>query len=149
MTRRNKLSLKRKWEPEVSATALYHRASKLVNKAKDDWDKPLTVTEANAGDVNQAEQLVEWSSNDGTFYRKWATPIINNLKKQAVSGKYDKGKAIKAWERAASAAADLYAKEYGEAGAKGKLMFSNSVRKLAAKMYAEDYEEEIFYGVNQ
>lgn len=137
--------------PNFTRDELYQRAAKLVQKLSDEWKKPLfgKIDESAASDLALAEELAVYAQNEREFYTKWATPIINNLRKHIKRGKFDKKLSWKSWERAANAAADMYAKEFGGKGAKGKDMFPPSVRKLAAKIFAEDYEEEIFDGVEQ
>jgi hypothetical protein len=126
-----------------SAEALTLAARKLVQKASNDWTRPLIpVTEGFNSDKSLADELVMWATNDGAWYRKWATPIIANLKKHAAKGSYDSKAALKSWARGANAAADMYAKEFGDSGSKGKDMFPPNVRKLATAAFENEYREE-------
>lgn len=136
--------------PSFDTDALYARAAELVVHAKENWNTPLVgPVKEGFSDSALVDELSLYAQNDSGFYRKWATPIIKNLQKKANAGKFDTNASLKSWERAANAAADMYAKEFGGKGAKGKDMFPVSVRKLVAKDFAADYEEEIFDGVEQ
>ncbi len=128
---------------DFSPEALTQAAVKMVKQASADWKGSLLpVTEGFSSDKSLADELYQWSANDGNWYRRYATPIINKLKAFNAKGTYDKKKAVKLWQPAAVAAADMYAKAFGSSGSKGKDMFPAKIIKMVAIGYTNEYDEE-------
>lgn len=126
--------------PNFNPEALTAKAIELVQQAAKDYKGPLA--EGFNSDRALADELYQWSANDGDWYRKYATPIITRLKKFYADGKYDKQKAVKLWLPAAKAASDMYAKTFGSSGSKGKDMFPPKIIKMVAIGYTNEYDEE-------
>ena len=86
----------------------------------------------------ESRELFLYATNDGNIYRQMATPIINNLRKKAQKGMYDKEKAVDAWYKVATEASNKYYKDFG-------YKFSVTDRFTAAVDMADHYEEEVFF----
>jgi hypothetical protein len=127
-----------KFTPE----SLYQKGAEMVTTAKDNFKGPLFgKVDESYDDKSAALELFNWAADYGNWYTKWAQPVIDNLKKHLAKGKYNSTQAVKSWSRAADAAADMYAKEYGERGAKGKEMFPANIRKMVAKAMEAEYKQ--------
>lgn len=125
--------------------ALYVKGAEKVADAKDNFKGSLfgKVDEGTTSDKSLADELFQWATNESAWYRKWATPIITNLKKHLVKDKYNTAQAVKLWNKASNAAADMYAKTFGETGAKGKDMFPPKILKMVAVAMEDTYQEEV------
>jgi hypothetical protein len=132
---------------QFTPEALHQKGAEMVATAKDKFKGPLfgKVDEAFNDDKSVAAELFQWMTNDGNWYRKWATPAIKNLRKKAQAGKYNSTQAIKLWVRAAEAGGDMYAKTYGGTGAKGKEMFTPGIIKMVSSELETTYKEEVEY----
>lgn len=91
-------------------------------------------------ETTESRELFLYATNDGNLYRQMATPIINNLRKKAQKGVYDREKAVDAWYSVATEASNKYNRDFGYS-------FSVTDRFTAAVDMAEYYEEEIFYNI--
>ena len=89
----------------------------------------------------ESRELFLYATNDGRLYTRMITPVIENLRKKAVKGSYDREKAIDAYYHVATEASKMYNKDFGYS-------FSVQDRFTAAvdmeKFYRED---EVFYGL--
>ena len=91
--------------------------------------------------TEESRELFLVATNDGDLYRRMITPIINNLRKKAIKGTYDKDKAVDAYYYAATEASNKYKKDFGYS-------FSVQDRFTAAVEMEEHYrEDEVFYGI--
>ena len=89
----------------------------------------------------ESRELFLYATNDGGLYRRMITPTIENLRKKAVKGNYDKEKAIDAYYYVATEASKMYNKDFGYS-------FSVQDRFTAAVDMEEFYrEDEVFYGL--
>ena len=89
----------------------------------------------------ESRELFLYATNDGGLYRRMITPTIENLRKKAVKGNYDKEKAIDAYYYVATEASKMYKKDFGYS-------FSVQDRFTAAVDMEEFYrEDEVFYGL--
>ena len=99
------------------------------------------------GDDAEAEELALYIKNTSELYHGITKSIIENLKKKARKGVYDKERAIDAWMYAADAGAKMYDKEFGS-GRGSLTMFSKSSRRKAAEELARYYEENVLEGLD-
>lgn len=86
----------------------------------------------------ESRELFLYGTNDGQLYRNSITPAIENLKRKAKKGTYDREKAVDLWFYVATAASDKYNREFG-------YKFDVTARFTAACDMAEYYEDEIFF----
>lgn len=86
-------------------------------------------------------ELVLYATNDGDLYRRQAQPIMQNMARKILAGKYDAKLAVKAWRYFTDAAAKKYGKEFGSGD--GFKIFSPADREQAAKEMVDQYAEEI------
>lgn len=63
--------------------------------------------------TEESKELTLALVNDGEFYDRFITPVINNLSKKLNKGIYDTDKAVDAWYPVATEYAKKYAKLYG------------------------------------
>jgi hypothetical protein len=61
----------------------------------------------------EANELYIYTVNTESLYRQRITPTLVNLSKKMKKGTYDKDKAVDLWYYTATAASDLYGREYG------------------------------------
>jgi hypothetical protein len=80
--------------------------------------------------------------NDGDLYRHQTLPIIKDLVRKAVAGKYNHRLAIKLWGYLAERGAKKYTHDYGD-------VFPPSTRRLAAIMLARFYREHLIGDYNK
>lgn len=90
----------------------------------------------------ESRELFLYGTNSGELYRQMISPIIDNMKKKAEKGNYDKEKAVDAWYNVATKASNNYYRDFG-------YKFSVTDRYTAAVDMAKYYEEEIFYNLNK
>ena len=88
--------------------------------------------------TTESHELFLYATNDSELYRQMSTPIINNIRKKAQKGIYDKAKAVDAWYHVATEASNKYYKDFG-------YRFSVTDRFTAAVDMADYYEEEALY----
>lgn len=86
----------------------------------------------------ESRELYLYTTNDGDLYRRFATPLIANMKKKVKKGFYDTTRAIDAFYPMATAGSDKYFKDFG-------YKFSVQERYTVAVELVKHYEEEIFY----
>lgn len=98
-------------------------------------DKGITSTD-------DVDEIYLYIANDGNLYRQRALPIINNLKKKAKKGAYDKDLAVKAFMYLVDDGVRKYDKEFGSG--QGKLFLDKATREEIAKQLRDRYEENIF-----
>lgn len=99
------------------------------------------------GDDAEAKELALYIKNTSELYHGITKSIIENLKKKARKGVYDKERAVDAWMYAADAGAKMYDKEFGS-GRGSLTMFSKSSRRKAAEELARYYEEDVLEGLD-
>lgn len=99
------------------------------------------------GDDAEAEELALYIENTSELYHGITKSVIDNLKKKARKGLYDKERAVDAWMYAADAGAKMYDKEFGS-GRGSLTMFSKSSRRKAAEELARYYEENVLEGLD-
>ena len=90
----------------------------------------------------ESHELFLYATNDGNLYRNMITPVIENMRRKAKKGLYDKEKAVDAYYHIATAASDKYNKDYGYS-------FSVTDRFTVAVDMVEYYEEEIYFELNK
>lgn len=89
----------------------------------------------------ESRELFLYATNDGGLYRRMITPTIENLRKKAAKGQYDKEKAVDAYYYIATEASKRYNKDFG---------YSFSVQdRFTAAVEMEEYyrEDEVFYNL--
>ncbi len=89
-------------------------------------------------DEHAVDELEQWIDNDERLHRQWKA-IVLNLKKHQNKGRYDHERAIDGFMHLANAAAQSYAKEFGD-GRKWSNMFSTNTRRALATTYVESFE---------
>ncbi len=91
-------------------------------------------------EVQTARELVLWTVNEYTLYKGSAQPTAKALARHKLRGTYDAEKALKAWEHVAEQGAKFYAAHYQGVWHE---FFPASVRRDAARMLADHYEDEV------
>lgn len=86
----------------------------------------------------ESNELFLYATNDGELYRTMICPIIDNMKKKASKGIYDKIKASDAFYHVATEASNHYFRDFG-------YKFSVTDRFTVACDMVDYYEEEVFY----
>lgn len=90
---------------------------------------------------DEARELSIYATNTGgSIYRNISAPIVENLARKIVKGKYDSALALKSWARVADHSAKAYAAEYCGAGFDPR-QFSKATRLLAAAEIAAYYQD--------
>jgi hypothetical protein len=117
-----------------------------------EWDDEIEssrkpVQSGYEGDDAEAEELALYIKNTSELYHGITKSIIENLRKKARKGVYDKERAVDAWMYAADAGAKMYDKEFGS-GRGSLTMFSKSSRRKAAEELARYYEENVLEGLD-
>lgn len=87
----------------------------------------------------ESRELFLYATNDGNLYRQQITPVIENLRKKALKGTYDKEKAVDAYYYVACTASKMYERDFG---------YSFAVQdRFTAAVDMEEYfrEDEVFY----
>lgn len=90
--------------------------------------------------TEESRELFLYATNDGDLYRHMVTPIINNLRKKAAKGIYEKEKAVYAYYNVATEASKKYERDFG-------YRFGVADRFTVAVEMADYYEEETFYNI--
>lgn len=90
--------------------------------------------------TEESRELFLYTTNDGDLYRHMITPIINNLRKKAAKGIYEKEKAVYAYYNVATEASKKYERDFG-------YRFGVADRFTVAVEMADYYEEETFYNI--
>lgn len=89
----------------------------------------------------ESRELFLYATNDGDLYRRSITPVIENLRKKAAKGQYDKEKAVDAYYYITTEASKRYNKDFG---------YSFSVQdRFTAAVDIEEYyrDDEVFYNL--
>lgn len=89
----------------------------------------------------ESRELFLYATNDGRLYTRMIKPVIENLRKKAVKGNYDKEKAIDAYYHIATEASKMYNKDFG---------YSFNVQdRFTAAVEMESYfrDDEVFYNL--
>lgn len=98
-----------------------------------------------AVDLIAARELELYAENTSVIYHRRTMPTVENLRRKASKGQYNREKAVKAWEYVAEAAAKMYAQEFGSSSDWFR-MFNKSTRHATAealeRVYYEEYIEE-------
>ena len=89
-------------------------------------------------ETEESRELFLYATNTGDLYRRMITPLIQNLRKKAKKGIYDKEKAVDAFYYVACEASKMYKKDFGYA-------FSVQDRFTAAVDMEECYRESEVY----
>lgn len=100
-----------------------------------------------------AAELVRFTVSDGDLYRQQVQPILANLAKKIVKGRYDPDKALVLWGYLADNGALKYTWEFGDRkrgtrswhqqGVDGNGAFPKNIRRLAAAEFRDYYNEEL------
>lgn len=99
-------------------------------------------------DMNyDAEELALYIKNTSELYHGITHSVIENLKKKARKGVYDKERAVDAWMYVADAGAKMYDKELGS-GRGSMTLFTKDERRKAAEELARYYEENVLEGLD-
>lgn len=93
-------------------------------------------------DENAADELLFFTINDNEIFQKGIQPAITNLKMKMAKGVYNPELATKLWTYVMTAAAQKYAKEYGD-GTPWNEMFNMATRKMAAQELANHFDGQI------
>ncbi len=93
-------------------------------------------------ETTESRELFLYATNSGDLYRRSITPAIENLRKKVVKGTYDADKAADLFYYIATAASDMYYKEFG-------YKFSVSDRFTAAVDMVNYYYEEVTYELEE
>lgn len=99
------------------------------------------------GDDAKAEELALYIKNTSELYHSITHSVIENLKKKARKGVYDKERAVDAWMYVADAGAKMYDKEFGS-GRGSMTLFTKDERRKAAEELARYYDEDILEGLD-
>lgn len=94
-----------------------------------------------------AEELALYIKNTSELYHGITHSVIENLKKKARKGVYDKERAVDAWMYVADAGARMYDKELGS-GRGSMTLFTKDERRKAAEELARYYEEDVLEGLD-
>ena len=121
------------------------RAEKFIDSYITSSRRP--VKSGYEGDDAEAEELALYIENTSELYHGITHSVIENLKKKARKGVYDKERAVDAWMYVADAGAKMYDKEFGS-GRGSLTMFSKSDRRKAAEKLARYYEENVLEGLD-
>ena len=91
----------------------------------------------------ESRELFMYATNCGNLYRQQISPAIANLRKKAIKGTYDADKAVDLYYYIATAASDMYNREFG-------YKFSVADRFTAAvDMEAYYREDEVLYDIDR
>ena len=93
-----------------------------------------------------AEELALYIENTSELYHGITHSAIENLKKKARKGEYDKNRAVDAWMYVADAGARMYDKELGS-GRGSMTLFTKDERRKAAEKLARYYEDNVLEGI--
>ena len=118
------------------------KSSKKINSSH----KPIE-SGFEQGDKDAAKELFLYAVNNGNLYRQRTTPAIENLRRKAQKGIYDKERAVQLWQYIADEAARMYDKEFGS-GRGSMTMFNKATRNDTARQLANYYEEQVFYDLD-
>ena len=89
--------------------------------------------------TTESRELYLYATNNGDLYRQRIQPAIASLRKKAIKGTYDAGKAIDLFYYIACAASDMYYRDFG-------YKFSVQDRFTTAVEMEDTYsQDEIFY----
>lgn len=92
-------------------------------------------------ETTESRELFCYAINNGDLYRKTTNPIIENMRKKAKKGIYDKEKAVDAYYNVATEASKMYQKDFGYS-------FSVADRYTAAVDMVNYYEEETLFDLD-
>jgi hypothetical protein len=96
-------------------------------------------------DERALTELELYIDNDASLYRRRGEPILKNLSKKWMQGKYEHPKAVKLFMYLADDGAKQYAKEYASPSEWNKI-FSVATRKSYAERAARHFETEALLG---
>ena len=91
----------------------------------------------------ESHELFVYATNCGDLYRQQILPTIANLRKKAIKGTYNADKAVDLYYYIATAASDMYNREFG---------YKFSVADCftaAVDMEAYYREDEVFYDIDR
>ena len=93
-------------------------------------------------ETEESRELFLYATNSGDLYRSMITGTINNLRKKAIKGQYDKEKAIDAYYYVACKASEMYKKDFGYSFSVGD--------RFTVAVEMEEYcrDDEVFYGLD-
>lgn len=98
-------------------------------------------------DEDAVRELVLVITNDGDQYRQQITPAIDNLKRKAKKGTYDRDLAVKLWQYVADEGVRRYNKKYGS-GTYSVAWLNPATRRAIAEELRDYYEEEVMWDIN-
>jgi len=122
--------------------ALYKKDKKLATEVAQALGYKVKVksTTLYASLSDDASEIYDYVMNDSSIYQRAYSPILVNLIKKVLVGKYDTNLALKSFINLTAYAAKAYAKEF-----KGPV-FSTSIRKEAAKELLANFEDLLSSG---
>lgn len=89
--------------------------------------------------TEESRELLLYATNDGNLYHKMILPVIENLRKKAKRGTYDREKAVDAYYRIACEASKMYNRDFG---------YSFNVQdRFSCAVDMEEYyrDDQVFY----
>ena len=100
------------------------------------------TTSMKYNETTESRELFLYAINCGDLYRQQTLPAIAILREKAIKGTYNADKAVDIYYRIATAASDMYNREFG-------YRFSVADRFTAAVDMETYYrEDEVFYGID-
>lgn len=93
-------------------------------------------------ETTESRELFLYATNSADLYRQRITPAIENLRKKVAKGTYDADKAVDLFYYIATAASDLYYKEFG-------YKFTVGDRFTAAVDMVNYYYDEVTYELEE
>lgn len=91
----------------------------------------------------ESRELLLYTTNDGNLYHRMIFPVIENLRKKAKKGTYDKEKAVDAYYRIACESSKRYNRDFG---------YSFSVQdRFTCAVDMEEYyrDDQVFFEVEK
>lgn len=90
-----------------------------------------------------ARELFLCTINDHRIYSTSTQYVLDNLRKKYCAGKYDKTRAVIAFEVVATRMAKLYTRQYAVSGTKYYTLFNAATRRMCAELLEEYYFEQL------
>lgn len=99
-------------------------------------------------DIYAAREIVLYGTNEHHFYKGIAQPIMQNLAKKKVAGKYSAPLALKAWENWVNVVVTEYRRKFGKHNGYVPFPLDAKTKRLAAGKVMREYSEEFNAIVN-
>ncbi len=97
-------------------------------------------------DESVAQELALFTENDGDIYRRQTSSILKNLATKKAQGKYDRDKAVDLFMYLTETGAKEYIRQHGSPGDVWHKMFPVNVRRIVARKWRDEFEEEFALG---